>query len=49
MWYLKIKRHGYGSVLGTYDAKHLAEAERDKLNERYQTDEYYVEAFKAGW
>lgn len=49
MWFVKITRHGYGSVLNQFETKHEAEAYRDVLNTQYQTDEYYVEPFRAGW
>jgi hypothetical protein len=44
--YVKLARGDWETVLGT-GTKEECKAQADALNEQYQTDEYYVEAYDS--
>lgn len=44
-WYAKLERKGFSTVLGTFYSKSEADNFVADLNEQYQTDEYFVEAY----
>lgn len=44
-WLVKLARGDWETVLSEHHERQLAVEAADVLNHRYQTDEYYVEAF----
>lgn len=45
MWLVKLKRTGFETVIDSWSERLYAETHARVLNEKYQTDEYYVEEF----
>ena len=46
-WLVKLRRGDWETVLYGFKYLEAALGKRDELNNQYQTDEYYVEAFQA--
>jgi hypothetical protein len=47
-WLVKLKRTGFETVLSIHDNKLSAKFAANSLNVLYQTNEYYIEEWKAG-
>jgi len=46
-WVVKVKRNGGGYSIIDITDKETAQALADKFNTEYQTDNYYIQAFRG--